>query len=440
MHLFIQAVAAFLAKDGSVLVVLTAVGATWHPGVSSRVYLHLTLGYIHPPEHPNMGGATRLRMNLSTPDRAIKLLLVFLALSSGLGCAAGLAEAPFVSRAGSVEPGDLRGPFYGQILDADSGKPLSGATVLVCWDFVQGEGPSGPAGTLRRVVTTNADGRYAVPRVGVRGRRGRLARATLIAYQRGYLAYRSDRLYGDLGPRGDFSQSGNVVRLERFPNEGSHVRHLRFIGAGGPLAKAVAWELQLASEEAARLRPTWQESETGAAGDSRPIDATRLLSADELKAVTGYAGVFTIGKLGDRQTSPTYDSVHFRATGQPEKFDAAIRVFRDADAEAAELRYDELRHDYPEVEEKDEVGDRSLRSREKDIFGVVALDKARGLVVVFTCGVEQCHDHDTAVALMRRMWPRLGRVTAGRPRPAAPAGGEAEPAPEAAPGTPREEP
>jgi hypothetical protein len=374
-------------------------------------------------------------MNLSTPDRAIKLLLVFLALSSGLGCAAGLAEAPFVSRPGSVEPGDLRGPFYGQVLDADSGKPLSGATVLVCWDFVQGSGPNGPSGTLRRVVTTNADGRYTVPRASVRGQHGHLARATLIVYQRGYLAYRSDRLYSDLGPRGDFAQTGNVVRLERFPNEGSHVRHLRFIGAGGPLGQAVAWELQLASDEAARLRPTWQESETGAVGDSRPIDATRLLSADELKAVTGYQGDFTIGKLGDRQTSATYDSVHFRATGQPEKFDAAIRVFRDADAEAAELRYEELQHDYPEVEEKGEVGDRSLRSRERDILGVVALDKARGLVVVFTCGVEQCHDHDTAVGLVKRMWPRLGRVTAGRPRPAAPRGGDAEPAPEEAPKT-----
>jgi hypothetical protein len=187
------------------------------------------------------------------------------------------------------------------------------------------------------------------------------------------------------------------------------------------------------------MRPSWQEEETGAAGEEKPIDATRLLSADELKAVTGYKGDFTIGKLGDRETSSTYDSVHFRATGgQPEKFDAAIRVFRAADAEGAELRYDELLHDYPEVEEKDEIGDRSLRSREKEIFGVVALDKAHALVVVFTCGVEQCHDHDTAVALVKRMWPRLGRVTAGRPRRVAPSGGEAEPAPEAAPETPKE--
>ena len=52
-----------------------------------------------------------------------------------------------------------------------------------------------------------------------------------------------------------------------------------------------------------------------------PLDATPLLSVDELRAATQYAGELTTEKLTDLPTTPTYDSVHFKATGKPETFD-----------------------------------------------------------------------------------------------------------------------
>jgi hypothetical protein len=143
-----------------------------------------------------------------------------------------------------------------------------------------------------------------------------------------------------------------------------------------------------------------------------------LLSVDELKAVTGFDGVFTLAPLGDLPDGPTYASLHFKAKGRPESFDAAVRVYRLEPA-AAEKRYQALLHELPAAEGRDELGDRSLRTREGDILGAAVLDRAHGVLLLFTCGSGLCDDGDRVVALLRRMHARIGRL--GRaPDPAAP--------------------
>lgn len=345
-------------------------------------------------------------MNISSPTRPIKLAAVAALLA---GCAAVSAEAPFPARPDTTEPGDLRGPFDGRVLDVDTGKPIEGATVVGSWAYESGRALSGPSAAASAVAETDSDGRYALPRAPDTGdSRDRLARFTLVVYKRGWIAYRSDRRFDDLSARHDFAQSGNEVRLERMAADASHAKHLRFIGAGGPLLAKLGWELQQAAQEGRPAEAPTPEK------PAPPLDASVLLSADELKAVTRYPGGFTVEKLTDLPSTPSYDSVHFRAEAHPEKYDAALRVWKLAPADA-EKQYETELKDLPHATEKNEVGDRSLRAAEGDALAVAALDRASGVVLVFTCGVGQCGDADTVAALVKRMWPRLGRLKPAEP-------------------------
>jgi hypothetical protein len=346
---------------------------------------------------------------IATPSASIKLAAVAAAAFWFGGCGGGIPEAPFPARPDTVAAGDLRGPFDGRVIDAASGKPIEGAAVLGSWAYESGLGMAGPAASASVLVETDADGRYEVARLdNDLDPRARLDRFTLVVYKRGYLAWRSDRRFEDLSARHDFAQTGNLAKLDKLPGDVSHARHLRFVGAGGPLLPRLGWELHEAAGQA--LGGKGSEKPPEEVHPTAPLlDATPLLSADELKAVTRFPGPIKVGKLGDLPTTPLYDSVHFAATGQPEKFDAAIRLYHLAPAEA-EKQFEKLLKEVPAATEKGELGDRSLRGREGEIYAVAALDRARGFVLVFTCGLGQCEDFAAAVGLAKRMWARLDRT------------------------------
>ncbi|HZS36835.1 MAG TPA: hypothetical protein VFF06_08415, partial [Polyangia bacterium] len=130
------------------------------------------------------------------------------------GCAPWVQTASFPIRPDTVEPGNLLGPFDGQVVDAVTGKPLADALVFASWGFEVGRGLIAPAGAWVATAETDGDGNYHVPRMAsVPGSRTRVERFTLIIYKRGYVGYRSDRRFDDLGARHDFSQLRNVVKL-----------------------------------------------------------------------------------------------------------------------------------------------------------------------------------------------------------------------------------
>jgi hypothetical protein len=279
------------------------------------------------------------------------------------------------------------------------------------WALETGRGLVGPAGAQTTVVTTGEDGRYAIgaaappsdPRV-------RVARFTLLVHHPGYLVYRSDRRFPSLARRHDFVQRGAEIALEHRRDDVDRRRYLAFVGAGGPIGAAVAGEMAQPAPASPAPAPVAEPAVAAA-----PIDPTVLLSVDELKAVTGYDGAFDTERLGDLPSSPTYGSLHFRARGKSEKFDAAVRVFHPATVEAAERQYEELLRELPAAGVADEVGDRSLRTREGDLLGVAALDRAHRFVLLFTCGEALCGDVDRVAALVKRMHARIGRLE----RPAA---------------------
>lgn len=359
-------------------------------------------------------------MRIPSPRIHIKPAPLLLILGAGLwsGCAPTIAQAPFSARPDTVVPGDLLGGFDGQVLDAQSGKPLAGALVQASWGFESGSGLTAPAGAAVTTVPTDSDGRYHIDRLAELPPAGaRVASVTIIVYERGYVAYRSDRVFdnvtGGARARTDFAQHNNVVKLERWSGALSHVKHLRFVGGSGALKHAVGAEVVEASLELT-AGPKKAAAPAPAEPDKTPpLDAAALLSVDELRAATGYTGELAVDKLADLPTTSSYDSRHFKAVGKPETFDAALRVWKLA-PEAADARFAKLAAEIPHAERKDEMGDRSLRGYDGRITATAALDHAHGVVIELTCGLDQCRDADQAAALLRRVLARADRLGQAR--------------------------
>ncbi|HEX4459621.1 MAG TPA: hypothetical protein VIA18_16695, partial [Polyangia bacterium] len=251
------------------------------------------------------------------------------------------------------------------------------------------------------------------------------ASVAIVIYQRGYVAYRSDRLFDGSRTRTDFCQHNNVAKLDRWSPAMSHVKHVRFVGGAGAIKRALGSELVEASLEL--TSGPVQQTKQAVAEETRPLDASNLLSVDELKAVTGYQGVFTVDKLSDLPTTPTYDSRHFRAAEKAETYDLALRVWKLSPA-SAQARYDKLLKEIPHAQAKDEMADSSLRGYDGRIVAVAAIDNTRGVVVELTCGLDQCRDADQAAALLKRIMTRSDRVGQA-PKPVAPVAVPVEEAP-----------
>ena len=318
-------------------------------------------------------------------------------------------NAPFRDRPDSVAPGSLLGPFTGRVVDDANGDPVTGALVYAAWSFEAGYGLTTPAGHEDAVVSTDADGRYEIKALGD-GPGGGSARVTnfvLVIYKRGYVGYRSDRRFGDFGLRRDFAQRQNQVVLPRWRAEFSHVKHLRYLGGGGPIAALTSWEADEAAAELSGMRgldgPVLSTDITPT--DRRTV-AAQLLSEREIVAISATETKYETGPLGDEPDSDRYSSQHFRAVGQPESFDVALRMWTE-ESDAAEKRYQELIDSLPKTEVRDEIADQSFRAEEGQIVGVAFLDKKRGVVVLLTCGISQCESVETAVSIGRKIFATL---------------------------------
>src|SRR5690606_38129256 len=128
------------------------------------------------------------------------------------------------------------------------------------------------------------------------------------------------------------------------------------------------------------------------------VVAAQLLTDADIKARTRYDGQFETGPLSDEPDTATYSSQHFKALGRPETWDVAIRMWR-LDPGKAQERYEELLTQLPGVVEKDDVANRSFIATENDIRGVGFLDGQRGIVILITCGSNQCTSNEDATAL-----------------------------------------
>ena len=301
-----------------------------------------------------------------------KLTVAVLLAASLSSCGPMVENAPFSARPDTLRPGDLLGPFDGLVVDGETDRPLAGAVVAGAWAFERGIGLQGPAAALEAVAETGADGRYrlSIPAELPRGEGVRLRRFTLVVYRRGYVAWRSDSSFPTGEPRHDFAQRANRARLEKWQSSMSHYRHLVFMGGGPAVRTAAAWEVQPAGLELDGASPATASkhlAEETRVGSSVLLDVSSLLSEDEVRGVTGYAGKLEVGKLVDRATSDVYDSRHFKASDKPETYDVGLRVWAIG-SEAAEAQYRKLLSDLPGAVATEEMGDASLRGRDRICF------------------------------------------------------------------------
>jgi len=323
--------------------------------------------------------------------------------------------APFRARPDSVDAGSLLGPFDGRVLDAGNGDPITGGLVYGTWTFQSGYGLQAPSHVREAVTSTDASGRYRIPRLDDMPSKAHLTDFTLVIYKRGYVAYRSDRRFEDLGPRLDFAQRQNLIKLDRWRAEYSHVRHLRYVGGGPAIAALTAWETEEAAAELSGLKEGPRVASDLVVSGGPGITASQIVTEQDLRKMTGFDGTFETGPLNDEPDTDAYSSQHFRALGQPETFDVAVRLWK-VDTQAARGRYAELGEMLPGVKQTGEIADQSFRATEKDpksgqeILGVSFLDEKRGVVVLLTCGTAQCKSIDTLVAIGRKAYDRVRRA------------------------------
>lgn len=359
----------------------------------------------------------RISERSSVTVTSISRLLAFAALLA-TGCRSPMVRpAPFRARPDTVKAGDLRGPFQGRVLDAESGRPVSGALVYATWTFVEGVGLPAPAGWREFRGSTDSGGYYKVPQLGELPADGstRLADFRLVIYKKGFVAYRSDRRFADLGPRGDFSQLRNEVALERWRSDFSHVKHLRYVGGGAELAELTAWEVpeaarELSGQPSALVETGPDLTPLGEVGEPAgpPLDADKLMLPEDVIKATNYNGNFDVRELGDEPSTPEYDSVHLQARDADESYDVALRLWKLPPPDA-EPHYEKMKKDLPGVKETNELADRSLRAStgNGDILGVAFLDAKRGVVALIQCGASQCRSHETVLRIARTVKERI---------------------------------
>jgi hypothetical protein len=345
--------------------------------------------------------------------RAIATAALASLLSASACTSARVRPAPFRARPDTVAAGDLRGPFSGRVVEEETGRPIAGALVYATWSVQEGYGLTAPGGFREHTTSTDADGRYRIPAVsGPDDGSSRLTDFHLVVYKRGYVAYRSDHRFSDLGPRSDFTQMQQEIVLPRWRSELSHAKHLRYIGGGAALQSLTAWEAEPAAREllfgdAAGPMTTDPFGRRPAPGDSAAaVVAARLLRPKQITDVTGFEGEFETGPLGDEPDTAQYSSFHLRALDRAESFDVALRLWK-LDGPGAQERYGQLLGSLPTAVEHNEIADRSLRAAEGQIRGVAFLDGKRSAVVLLTCGVAQCRNTEDAVAIARSVYERL---------------------------------
>ena len=365
---------------------------------------------------------------MSAPPAHARLALALLLL---VGCAPLVRPATFVGARDQVTDTNIVGPFDGQVVDVSTGEPVAEAVVVGVWAYDRGDGFIGPHGSETYVTSTDAAGRYRIlpAKLAVRASALRLVSFHLVVYKRGYLGYRSDaRLEG--GTRPDFSVRHNKVELRKWRENDSHAEHLLFLASPKVLRKTTQWEEELANLDLFRHQggaggPA--AASPAAAIPSAPrepewLDASALLTPDEVRTRTHYADAFLQGDLPDLARTDFYHGVHLRAEGREEPWDIAYRVWRDPPG-GLEPVISTIQETMGGVKPSAEITPETWLLSAEGVHAVAFVDRAAKIGVLLSCGDQQCVDLETAIILaktLHRNLERLRNITAPKPAPAKP--------------------
>jgi len=343
-------------------------------------------------------------------------------LATLTACSPIVRDARFVGARDQVADVTLEGPFDGQIVDATTAEPIQGATVVAVWSYDQGDGLLGPAGSESVEVKTDQAGRYRIPRapMKVRGTAVRLVAFELVAYKRGYVAYRSDAVMQG-GARTDFTLRQNKIQLEKWREADSHADHLLFLAAPPVIQQLTKWERDQANLDLYRAqggegagsgpaRGGDEETPTEDTPKMELLDARGLLPPDEVRRRTGYADAFDVKDLGDLARTHFYHGVHLQAVERDETFDIAYRVWKEPPGGLDSVQ-ETFEATLPGVEATTEITDQTWVYDSEDVRAVAFLDPETSVGLLLTCGVQQCVDIETAIILAKFAADHLDLIT-----------------------------
>lgn len=349
-----------------------------------------------------------------------------------VGCAPLVRPSTFVGARDQVTDTTLVGPFDGQVVDGATSEPIADAVVVGVWAYDRGDGFVGPHGSETYSTTTDATGRYRIPaaKLDVRGSTVRLVSFHVVVYKRGFLGYRSDALY-EGGVRADFTVRHNRVELRKWRETDSHAEHLLFLASPRPLRKGTLWEQELANLDLFRkLGGAGGPAHEAPDAELKPkaaewLDATAVLSPDEVRLRTGFVDNFQIGDITDLDRKSFYHGVHFQAVGREETFDIAYRVWKVPPG-GLDPVIATIQETMGQIAASGEITPETWVLSTAEVQAVAFIDRDAQVGVLLSCGSSQCHDVHTAIILAKTIHRNLDRLrTIPAPAPAAAKPGEA---------------
>lgn len=338
-----------------------------------------------------------------------------------LACAPVVRPSNFAGARDQVTDAPLTGPFDGQVIDLTTGDPLADATVAGVWTYARGDGFIGPYGSETYESTTDRAGRYRIPEapLKIRGSAVRLVDFHLVIYKRGYLGYRSDTTF-EGGARVDFTARHNRVELRKWRESDSHAAHLTYLAPPRVIAKQIAWEQELANldlyrelggELAGKANVSGGGPEVPRRRDTEWLDASPLLSPEEIRQRTRTNDRFQVGELTDLERTFFYHGVHYQAVDRSEPYDIGVRVWQ-APPGGLDPVIETIEATMAGAERTKDITDETWVLESEGVIAVAFLDRPTKTGVLLTCGDLQCADLATALLLAKHLHRGLQRLRA----------------------------